>query len=118
VQVALLEEIEHLGALLAGVRLGLVAKRQQELLETQADRRVAQSEDPLDLLEVAAHLHEYAQELEVLLGQHGELVRREAPFDGDAALLAFELRDEQRAAGYGAAGGHGEHGHQMTSLGV
>src|SRR5690606_34663724 len=115
VELAALEQVEHLGTLLAHVGLRLVAERQQQLLEAQPDRRVAQAEDPLDLLEVAPDLDEDAQELEVLLRQHRELVGREAPLDRDAALLALEAGDEERAAGHGALGRHGEHGHQMTS---
>src|SRR5690606_13822592 len=57
-----------------------------------------------------------SEELEVLLGQHGELIGCEAALDGHAALLALQARDEQRPAGYGARGWHGQSRHQMTSM--
>src|SRR5690606_15675232 len=98
------------------VRFRLVIERQQQLLEAQADGRIAQAEYPLDLLEVAAYLDEDPQELEVLFRQHRELVGREAALDGDAALLALEFRDEQGSARYRAFGGHRQSWHQLTSI--
>src|SRR5690606_29920591 len=102
-----LELVENARAFLRHVWSQFVTAGEEEFLETQSHRRVAEPEDALDYLEVAADLHEDAEELQVIAWQQRELVRGEAPFDHDSAVLALEPRDHERTAGHWAGGWHG-----------
>src|SRR5690606_9178503 len=106
VKFAALQQAEDLVALFCRIGLGLVIEGEQQLLEPQPDGRVTESKNAFDLFEVASHLHEYPQELEVLLRKHRELVGSEPSLDGHPAALALQACYQQRAAGDRALGWH------------